>query len=203
MFHILPTISSERSFLPQLLPLAAIWIRQMSFGGGVPLPSLSQPRCSPSLPSLLKEPFLRFNKLLSRGTRNATRTADAPRVYIWRTAAADAGQRWEVADNDESKKSSSRARDGEERSTRRPLFLTARGFVVVSTCTLFSHCIHCLGLGSASHYSVIRGRKRTRAIWNIVCNAQAIPTILQCKIIWWRCCISRRKSLLDISTLIN
>lgn len=104
------------------------------------------------LPPLLKEPFLRFNKLLSGGTRNATRTTDAPRVYIWRTAAAsaDAAQRWLPIT---AKARNRPARDGEEKSTSvvPDSSRFCRGFDVYFARTLFSRC---LGLGSTSHYSM-------------------------------------------------
>jgi len=84
---------------------------------------------------VLKIPFLRLNKLLSRG--KARRYADngRPALFIFdepesRCCIRERGP-MVVADNDKSKKT--RARDGEE---KRPLFLTACGFVEVSTCTL-------------------------------------------------------------------
>lgn len=52
----------------------------MSFGGGVsPPPSLHVVLYATVV---LKDSFLRLNKLLSRGTRDVTRTTDVPRVYI-------------------------------------------------------------------------------------------------------------------------
>lgn len=116
----------------------------MSFGGararGVPF-------------GVLKDPFLRLNKLLSRGTRDVTRgQRTPPALFIFdesespppaaapaeANAGANAGGR---ADNDEGKK---RARDGRrERSTKASVVSDSsrfcRGFDVYFARTFLAH----------------------------------------------------------------
>lgn len=140
-------LQARRSaFLPQLLPLAAIWIRQMSFGGGVPFP------LSPTPPPFLKTRFCVLINCFLAG-RETLRGQQTPRVFIFdepllrpRTR-ANSG--W-LPITTEARNTRVPRGMNERGLRRRPLFLTARGFVEVSTCTsrvLFSHyTIHCLRL---------------------------------------------------------